>query len=274
MTGAAGAGEALAVVLYILGVRRLALRGRHWSPSSTAAFITGIAAIWVAVGSPLANYDDVSAPVHVVQHALLMMIAPPLIAVGRPITLAIQAANRPIQVRIVKLMHSRTIASLTNPIAGWLLYYGAMYACFLDRHLYDYLLSHPLAHDASHFGLLVIGYLYWQPLIGGDPTRHRLAHRTRRASALGGTVAEVALGIAIITFSQPLDRINTLADTHAAGTVFLILAGLTCLMCVTLMARAGRRPVRRIRAVRPVRPVSVGGSTDVRLDPFRVSGGR
>lgn len=155
---AAVTADIVAVAAYLAGVRRLAARGRRWPVSTTAAFITGVGCIWIAVGSGLAAYDDVSAPIHVVQHALLMMVAPPLMAIGRPITLAIQASPRRAQVRIVKVVHSRGGAGLTNPLACWSLYYGSMSACFLDRRVYDYLLNHPLAHDASHVGLLVIGY--------------------------------------------------------------------------------------------------------------------
>jgi putative copper resistance protein D len=240
---AAGAADLVAIVVYLAGIRRLAARGRRWPVSTTAAFITGVGCIWIAVGSGLASYDDASAPIHVVQHALLMMVAPPLMAIGKPITLAIQASRRRPQVRIVKVVHSRTIAGLTNPLACWALYYGTMSACFLDRRLYDYLLNHPLAHDASHVGLLVIGYLYWQPLIGADPSRWRLSHRARMTSAVTGTGVEGALGIAMMTFRQPLDPINTVGDTHAAGAFFVIVAALTCVMCATAMTKMSRRPI-------------------------------
>lgn len=242
---AAGAADMVVVVAYLAGVRRLSARGRRWPVSTTLAFITGVICIWIAVGSGLASYDDVSAPIHVGQHALLMMVAPPLMAMGKPITLAIQASRRRPQVRIVKVVHSRTVAGLTNPPACWALYYGSMSACFLDRRLYDYLLNHPLAHDGSHVGLLVIGYLYWQPLVGGDPSRWRLSHRACMTSTMTGTVVEGALGIAMMTFRQPLDPVNTLSDTHAAGAFFVIIATLTCVMCATAITKMTRRPTTR-----------------------------
>lgn len=225
---AAGAVDIAAVAAYLAGVRRLAARGRRWSPSATAAFVSGIACIWIAVGSGLAAYDDEHATIHVVQHGLLMMIAPPLLALGRPITLAAQAAQRPAQVRILKVVHSSVAAAISYPVATWAVYYGAMYACFLDRRLYHYLLDHPLPHDGTHVLLVVIGYLYWQPLVGGDPSRWRMSHRAKAGSALSGTAVECLLAIAIINFRRPLDPINTLADTHMAGLFFLIITGLTC----------------------------------------------
>src|SRR5271155_5027487 len=49
-----------------------------------AAFISGIIFVWVAIGSPLNAFDDLSLTVHMVQHLLLMAVAPPLILLGAP----------------------------------------------------------------------------------------------------------------------------------------------------------------------------------------------
>ena len=40
--------------------------------------------MWIAIGSPLEAFDDVSLTVHMVQHLLLMSVAPPLILLGAP----------------------------------------------------------------------------------------------------------------------------------------------------------------------------------------------
>lgn len=49
-----------------------------------AAFSAGIASVWVAIGSPMEAFDDLSLSVHMIQHLLLMAIAPPLILLGAP----------------------------------------------------------------------------------------------------------------------------------------------------------------------------------------------
>ena len=49
-----------------------------------AALLAGIISIWLAIGSPLEAFDDVSLTVHMVQHLLLMSVAPPLILLGAP----------------------------------------------------------------------------------------------------------------------------------------------------------------------------------------------
>jgi putative membrane protein len=49
-----------------------------------AAFFSGLLALWIALGSPLSAFDDVSLTAHMVQHLLLMAVAPPLLLLGAP----------------------------------------------------------------------------------------------------------------------------------------------------------------------------------------------
>lgn len=244
LTGVQTAGLALAadailaavLCLYLFGIWRLARKGRPWSPWAAGAFIAGLATVWVAVGSGLAAYDEINVVVHVVQHILLMMVAAPLLALGKPITLASQAARRPNQVRILKVVHSLPAAVITFPVLAWFLYYGSMYAYFLDRRIYDYSIDHVLFHDASHFVFLTVGYLYWQPLVGADPTRWRLSHPARILATMIGMPFEAFLGIAVYMTRTPIDPINTLANTRAAGQTFWILAMTVTGVCLTVMA--------------------------------------
>lgn len=226
--------DLLAVAAYLEGARRLQRRGRRWSPVSTVCFAAGIACLWVAVGSGLAAYDE-RPVVHVVQHALLMMVAPPLLVMGRPVTLAAQASRRSLQVRIVKLANSRMLRWATFPALGWPLYYGSMCLMLLDRGVYGYLLGHPLAHEAGHLLLLVVGYLYWQPLLDADPSPWRLSARVRLGSAVLGAGVDCALGLLVIAGAGVFT-----AEAVPAGTVFLLLALPACSACCPFMIRRRR----------------------------------
>jgi putative copper resistance protein D len=208
---------------YLLGVRRLAGRGRRWSPWSTAAFFGGLAAMWVAVGSGLAAYDDVNVTMHVIQHVLLMMIAPPLVALGKPVTLLTQASSRAVQVRILRIVHSRVVGALTFPVFVWVFYYGTMYVFFMTG-VYQYAVFHPLFHDATHLWFFVAGYLFWEPLIGLDPARWRWPYPVRAVSLFLGMPFESFLGIGIAQMRGPISSINSLANTHTAGDTLWVLA--------------------------------------------------
>ncbi|MDE3203170.1 MAG: cytochrome c oxidase assembly protein [Acidobacteriota bacterium] len=250
---AADALQVLAAAVYLGGVGRLARKGRRWSRSSTACFLSGVGLLWLAVGSGLAAHDE-QPTVHVVQHALLMMVAPPLLLLGRPVTLAVQASRRPAQVRMVKVVHSRVLRHLTNPLLGWLLYYGSMGAMLADRQVYDYLLTHPLAHDGSHLLLVVVGSLYWQPLLDADPSPWRLSPRLRLGSALAGAGVETLLGVLILAGAGAVT-----AGAVPAGAAFLAVALPTCGACCPALASSrGRRGRRRARRRTWTRPAPTG----------------
>ena len=75
----------LAALVYSIGWVRLHVAFRNLiSAWRLAAFLAGIVSLWIAIGSPVEAFDDVSLTVHMVQHLLLMAIAPPLILLGAP----------------------------------------------------------------------------------------------------------------------------------------------------------------------------------------------
>src|SRR6201997_5732671 len=76
---------AFTIIIYARGWLRLhATFPELFSAWRLAAFLTGIISIWIAIGSPLAAFDDASLTVHMVQHLLLSAVAPPLILLGAP----------------------------------------------------------------------------------------------------------------------------------------------------------------------------------------------
>src|SRR5271170_1990032 len=72
-------------VVYLRGWYRLrSLLPNVASTWRLACFTGGMFALWIAVGSPLTAFDDNLLSIHMVQHILLMAVAPPLILLGAP----------------------------------------------------------------------------------------------------------------------------------------------------------------------------------------------
>src|SRR5437763_13318453 len=84
---------AAAAGLYCWGVVRVARRHpvRPWPAWRTGCFLAGLAVIVIALQSGVGSYDDVLFWDHMVQHLMLIMIAPPLLILGEPITLLLHA---------------------------------------------------------------------------------------------------------------------------------------------------------------------------------------
>ncbi len=211
--------QVVAAVWYLAAVGRLRRRGRSWSSWRTTAFLAGVVVLDIAVVSGLASYDDSVFTAHVVQHLLLMMVAPPLLALGAPITLAIQAAGRPLQSRIVHLLHLRVVRILTLPLVAGALYYASMYAVFLTS-FYPFSLRHPLVHNVSHLVMFGLGCLFWWPMVAVDQLPNRPAFSTRIIAMFVGMPLEVFLGLAILNLGSPIAPEHTLSDTHNGGAVF------------------------------------------------------
>jgi putative copper resistance protein D len=217
---AALAGQVLAAAWYLSAVLRLRGKGRSWAAGRTTAFGAGIVTLTIALVSGLASYDDTLFAIHVSQHLLLMMAAPPLLALGAPVTLAIQAASRPMKRRIMRLIHHRVVRYLTMPLTAGLLYYGSMYVEFLTP-FYRYSLQHGLAHNASHVLMFAFGCLFWWPMVGADRLPHRPSYRVRMTWMLSGMSAEVFLGMVLVSRSQPIAAAQGIADTRSGGAIFL-----------------------------------------------------
>src|SRR5579871_1492719 len=58
--------------------------GGRWHVGRLTAFYAGLAAIFLALASPIEPFATLLLPVHMVQHVLLMMAAPPLLWLGTP----------------------------------------------------------------------------------------------------------------------------------------------------------------------------------------------
>lgn len=240
-----------AAVWYLGAVTRLRHRGRSWSGWRTAAFLAGVLALDIGLVSGLASYDDSVFYVHVIQHVVLMMVAPPLLALGAPITLAIQAARRPLQERIVALLHLWLVRTLTLPLVAGVLYYGSMYVLFLTG-FYPFSLRHPLVHDASHLLMFLIGCLFWWPMVAVDQLPNRPAFSTRIIAIFVGMPLEVFLGLAIMNLGSPIASQHTLSDTHAGGALFwgasmLITFGAAMILLNQWMRQEERAGARRDR---------------------------
>ena len=74
-----------AAAVYIRGWLRIRTlyRSEHDFPR-LFAYLAGLGAVFIATQSPLDSFDYLYLSAHMTQHLLLMMIAPPLILLGRP----------------------------------------------------------------------------------------------------------------------------------------------------------------------------------------------
>lgn len=198
-------GLPVAAGLYLVAVRRVAAmhpsnphpRLRTW------LFLGGLAAIGLALLSPIEAYEGQLFSVHMVQHLLLELAAAPLLLAGAPITLALRAASPTWRRRLLSVLRSRAVHVVSFPVIAWLLFAAVNWGWHFST-LYDQALENELLHYLQHASFLGAALLFWWPAIGADPSPWRLPHPVRLLYLFLAMPQNSFLGVALMSASSVL----------------------------------------------------------------------
>ncbi len=168
------AGVTLITVLYVLGWRRArAVRDGDRGPNPhrpgygrLALFAAGIATVLAALVSPIDSLSDQLLVIHMVQHMLLLDIAPILLILSLNKVLL-----RPVTRRVHWL--ERRAGFLAHPVFAVVAYVGLLWAWHVPA-MYDLALTHNTIHVLEHLCFSASGTLYWWHLLSPIRSRHRL----------------------------------------------------------------------------------------------------
>jgi cytochrome c oxidase assembly factor CtaG len=219
--------------LYLWGVVRVAKRhpARPWPVWRTSLFLAGLAVIVLATESGIGSYDDVLFWDHMVQHLMLIMVAPPLLIAAQPITLLLHASRNPVHTWAKRVLRSHVASFLTWPVFGVLAYAAAIVVAHLSS-LADFVETNQTAHNLEHAVFLIVGYLFFLPIIGTEPIRWRLSYPVRFVILVlimpVDTFTGLALGYGsasspgVPTGPRPIWAPPPVQDLHTGGAIMWI----------------------------------------------------
>lgn len=165
------------------------------------AWFGGLAALVLALASPIELYDTTLFSVHMVQHLLLSFVAAPLLVLAAPITLLLRVASPEARRRwILPLLHSFPVRVISHPLVAWSLFAAVMWFSHFSP-LFDAALTDPMLHRLEHALFLGSALLFWWPVIGADPSPHRMGYPARILYLALGMPLSSLLGLVI--FSAP-----------------------------------------------------------------------
>ncbi len=228
----------------------------HWE---VAAFAAGWVTLALSLISPLHQLGGVLFSAHMAQHELLMVVAAPLLVLGRPIIPFLWALpfswRRELGTWSTAGAVSRTWSVITLPSMAWALHTIAIWVWHAPS-LYQATLSSEAVHTIQHVSFLGTALLFWWALLHGVPGR--LA-RPAAVIYLFTTAGHTSLLGALLTFSPllwyPLYDSTTapwgltsLEDQQLAGVIMWVPAGLSYLiaalaLAATWLREPGARPV-------------------------------
>ena len=252
-----------AAALYLWGVFRVRRLepDNPWSGRRTAAFLGAMAIVFVAIELVIGVYDDTLFYDHMIQHLMLIMIAAPLIAMGAPVELLVRSTTGSTHRAVTRALDSRVAEVVGHPITGFVLYAVLVPAVHLTS-LYNEMLTNDLAHDNEHLAFLVVGYLFWRPVVAIEPSRHPLNHGLRLVYLMLAVPIDTFSGLVLLStnhemFSSYFNVHRTwgpslVGDLHTGGAIMWMAGdGLMALAMVPVSVswiRSEEQLTRRIDA--------------------------
>ena len=259
-------GLIILVLVYLRGWRVLhrviSVRFPVWR---LVAFLGGLAALCIAIASPLDAFSGLLLSAHMVQHFLLMFVAPPLILLGAPLLPLLRGLPRGfvhdgLGPFLTWSVLRRFGNALTHPAVCGL----AMVVSLCGWHLpaaFDLALRSPGLHKLEHACFFGTSLLFWWPVVRPFPSRPHWPLWAIPLYLLAADVVNTVL-CAILTFSdrplysayETVPRLfgtTVLSDQVAAGVIMWIPGSVIFLVPATILAIQYLSPARALLS--PVR---------------------
>lgn len=241
---------ALLGMLFIIGRRRLRTRSREvgrtgwrslgagWRPVS---YIAGLVTIAFALLSPFEVLVQQLFFMHMIQHMLLIMIAPLLIWLPNPVPFLLWGLPDVARLRIGNGLNAainkrswsgQALRKITSPLIIWFIYVIVIVG-WHDPSLYNAALTYPTVHDLEHLTMFAAGMLFWWTVTGAGPRLHKALSRPAKVVFIISIIpVNMALGVVLAFANYPIYSyyesaprlwgISVLTDQRISGIIMWI----------------------------------------------------
>lgn len=246
--------------LYAVGYARLSRRGPRSIGRRRPVFaLVGLAALVLALVSPLDGLADMLFVAHMVQHMLLIMVAAPALLLADPFPIIVWALPAAARLRARRWINRASVlgrlwrgATAMRP--AWIVYAAVLWAWHLPR-AYDAALASRFLHDVEHLSFFVAALIFWWPVVHPAPRFRRAPPYPLRVVYLVlGAFQTAALGLwltlapAVLyrSYATRADGLGALEDQTWGGIVMWGLGGLIEMIAVLILVYrslgGGQRP--------------------------------
>ncbi|MDE0076843.1 MAG: cytochrome c oxidase assembly protein [Caldilineaceae bacterium] len=266
--------------LHFVGWLRLWRRsdGRFANCWRLASYTGGILVLALALLSPIAVLSSQLFSIHMVQHLLLMMVAPPLLLLANPFPTFLWAFPTPVRIAVAAAFRrlavwlaadavlGRILLKALAPATAWALYVLIFFA-WHDGNAYSLALRYGVLHGLEHFTFFGAALLFWWHVIGAAPRLHpKPAQWLRVAYVLAMIPPNMLLGVAlsfaetpIYPYYESLPRLYSLSvmDDQVWGGLIMWIPGsmMYVIAALALLARLLTSAEQSARVRNPHPPV-------------------
>jgi len=240
----------IVLVLYLRGWWFARRTREHELPVWRAScFVGGVVALWIAVASPIDALDDYLLTAHMIQHFILMSIAPPLIALGAPVVPMLRGLPRVVVVVLRPMFCARWLRRIgrvvMHPVVAWV----AMNVAYVGWHLpamFELTFKSERIHDFEHLCFFATSLLFWWVVVEPWPAREQWPRWTVILYLLSADVVNTALSATLafagkVLYSSYAEAprvcfLSPLKDQIAAGSEMWVLNSVVMLAPAVVIA--------------------------------------
>ena len=196
-------------VLYALGVRAIHRRGRTWPIGRSIGWFLGVAVLFWSTNAGIAAYAQVSVGWHMLQHMTLAMLAPVLLVLGAPATLALRAlrpsksGDRGPREWVLWALHSPVSKVVTHPAYVLAISTFGLFGLYFTE-LFPLLMSTHLGHVVMQLHFLLSGFLFYWVVVGVDPAPREVPYWAKLLLLLVYLALHGFFAIGLMMMQQPL----------------------------------------------------------------------
>jgi putative membrane protein len=242
-------GIVIAGALYLRGWRALQrTRARELPNWRAGCFFGGLLALWVALASPIDALDDFLLSAHMLQHFILMSVAPPLLVLGAPLVPMLRGMPRWLIRGLRPVFASRAVHKvahvLAHPVFAWLV----MNVAYLGWHVpqaFELTLRSDAWHNTEHICFLLTSIVFWWVIVEPWPSRRRWSRWMVIPYLLTADVVNTILSAALAfsgkvlypsyAAAERISRLTPLQDQVLAGSEMWVLNSLVFLAPVAVI---------------------------------------
>ncbi len=250
------------VALYLRGWLRLRIElPRKYTAGRLAAFAGGLVAVLLALESPVDVFGGLLLQAHMIQHLLLIMVAPALLLLGQPVLPLLRGLPRWIfKDALGPFLSCRELRRLgramVHPLVSWFALASVIVVWHLPR-LYELGLHSQAWHQTEHACFFWSAVVFWWPVIGVWPSypvwpRWAMIPYLALADLVNtGLSAVLCFSDHVLYPSYQLTPrlwgISALDDQAAAGAIMWVPGSIAFLVPAVVIGMRALEP-RRVRA--------------------------
>ena len=210
-----------------------------------AFLLAGWLVVGIALSPPLDAAADESLPWHMLQHMLLLAVAPPLLILGEPVRVAFDLLPPRRARQLAAALRRPLLSMLLNPIVALALFFLIVLGTHIPTVFDSAIESAPL-HALEHLSYLAAGLLLWSAAIGADPARKPLSIIGLTGLLTAAMIPMLAVGVVLATASGVVYAPYAFRE-QPAGATAMWAGDLPFIAALVLAGRAALKREERLQ---------------------------